>query len=46
MRLNYVVAGSNATAGKVFSYMGPITDRNQFTVYKNNYTAAVVSGEL
>lgn len=40
LRLNYTVAGSNATAGSVFSYMNPINDRQQTYIYPNNYTTA------
>jgi hypothetical protein len=46
IRLNYTVAGSNATAGAVFAYLNPRPDRQVFTAYPRNYTAATTSGEL
>lgn len=46
MRLRYTVAGSDATLGKVFSYITPLRDRDQNFNYPNNYTAAVAAGEL
>lgn len=46
MRLNYVVTGTNASAGSVFAYLNPRPDRNAFSAYPRNYTAATTSGEL
>jgi len=37
-RLNYTVAGSNATAGKVFSFLTGGGDRQNFVPYGPNYT--------
>lgn len=37
-RLNYTVAGSNATTGKVFSYLTGMGDRNAYYSYPSNYT--------
>lgn len=42
LRLNYTVAGSNATAGTVFSYLNPAPDRQSSYTYPNNYTAVTV----
>lgn len=36
-RLNYTVAGSNATTGKVFSYLAPVHDRQQVFNYPENF---------
>lgn len=46
LRLNYVIGGSNASAGAVFAYLNPRLDRNAFTAYPRNYTAATAAGEL
>lgn len=40
LKLVYTVAGSNATAGKVFSYMNAEQDRVQTYIYPNNYVSA------
>lgn len=40
VRLNYTVAGSNATAGAVLAYLNPMEDRNQTYIYPNNYVSA------
>lgn len=40
VRLNYTVAGSNATTGSVFSYITPINDRDQYYTYPENYVTA------
>lgn len=37
-RLNYTVAGSNATAGTVVAYLTGLNDRSQFVANPNNYT--------
>jgi hypothetical protein len=37
-RLNYIVAGSNATTGTVVAYMTGMFDRNVFDVYGPNYS--------
>jgi hypothetical protein len=41
VRLNYTIVGT-MTAGAVFAWMTPIEDRDQFTVYNNNYTANTI----
>lgn len=46
LKLVYTVATGPMTAGKVFAWLGPNEDRNQFTVYPGNYTAAVTAGEV
>lgn len=38
-QLRYTVAGSNATAGKVFSWIAPNNDRQQYWSYPSGYTA-------
>lgn len=38
-RLNYTVAGSNATAGKITAYLSAANDQDNFYAYPNNYTA-------
>lgn len=45
-RLNYTVAGSNATTGKVFSYINPWNDRRQFYAPAINYSLAIATGEI
>lgn len=40
-RLGYTIVGT-MTAGAVFSWLTPIMDRDQFTVYNNNYTANTI----
>ena len=39
-RLNYVVGGSNATAGKVVSWLSGGKDRDAYITYAANYTVA------
>ena len=47
LQLNYVIAGSNATAGSVMSWMAPALDRpSSVGIYAANYTAAVAAGEI
>ncbi len=46
VNLTYTIAGSTATAGKVFSYLNPRGDRNEFTVYSPAYTVAIAAGEV
>ena len=46
LRLNYTVAGSNATAGAVFAYLSPLLDRNQFEAITANYSVGVAAGEI
>lgn len=46
INLAYTIAGSNATAGKVFSYINPQPDNTAFTVYPKNYTVAIAAGEV
>lgn len=36
----YTVNGSNATAGKVFTYQAPLMDRQQTYIYPENYVTA------
>lgn len=45
-KLVYTVAGSNATAGAVFSYAGPELDRDAFTGYAINYSVAATAAQL
>lgn len=46
IRLDYTIAGSTATAGKVMAWLSPRPDRNAFYVYPKNYTVAVAAGEI
>jgi hypothetical protein len=46
IRLNYTVAGSNATTGKVYSALRPLNDRKQFVAITANYSVSVASGEI
>lgn len=46
MKLVYTVAGSNATVGKVFSFINMANDRNQYTSYPKNYTIRINAGQL
>jgi len=39
----YTVNGSNATAGKVFSFVNAEEDRQQFYVYPENYTTPILA---
>ena len=39
-RLNYTVAGSNFTTGKVFSYMSAGSDRGEYLTYPAGYSLA------
>lgn len=45
-RLRYTVGGSDATAGKVFAWVSPLLDRDQYTTYPGNYTVAIAAGEI
>lgn len=45
-RLSYTVAGTNATAGTVFSYLTPVMDRDQYYTYPGNYVAATTAAEV
>lgn len=46
MKLVYTVAGSDATAGEVFSFVNMANDRNQYTSYPKNYTIRINAGQL
>ena len=48
LRLLYTVGTGVFTAAHnmMFAYIAPREDRNQFTVYKNNYSALVATGEI
>jgi hypothetical protein len=46
LQLNYIVAGATETTGTIFSYIGPIRDRNQFYNYPSNYSANITAGEI
>lgn len=46
LRLLYTVGTGVFTNLSVFSYISPRQDRQEFTVYKNNYTVATTTSEI
>lgn len=46
LRLEYVFVGTAETSGKLFSFINPTNDRDQYTSYPKNYTVGVAAGQL
>ena len=46
LRLTYTVATGPMTAGSVMAWLTATKDRNQYTTYPKNYTAAVAAGQI